>query len=124
MTDIGAKKKREARIRRHSRIRHNLAGTAQRPRLAIYRSVAHIYAQIINDEDGRTLASASTIDREVAKQIEGKDKTESAKVVGEYIASRAKAAGVEEVVFDRGGFRYQGRIAALAEAAREGGLKF
>jgi large subunit ribosomal protein L18 len=101
-----------------------LEGTAQRPRLAIYRSVAHIYAQIINDEDGRTLASASTIDREVAKQIEGKDKTESAKVVGEYIASRAKAAGVEEVVFDRGGFRYQGRIAALAEAAREGGLKF
>jgi large subunit ribosomal protein L18 len=124
MADIKGKKKHQARKRRHRRIRARVSGTPQRPRLNIYRSLTNIYAQVIDDEAGVTLASASTIDREVAKQMDGKNKTEAAKLVGEIIATRAKAAGVEEVVFDRGGFRYQGRIAALAEAAREGGLKF
>ncbi len=124
MADIKGKKKHEARKRRHSRIRARISGTAQRPRLNVYRSLTNIYAQVIDDVAGVTLASASSIDREVAKQVDGKTKTEAAKVVGEVLATRAKAAGIEEVVFDRGGFRYQGRIAAFAEAAREAGLKF
>lgn len=124
MADIKGKKKHEARKRRHRRIRARVSGTAERPRLNVYRSLTNIYAQVIDDVAGVTLASASTIDREVAKQVDGKNKTEAAKVVGEVLATRARAAGVEEVVFDRGGFRYQGRIAAFAEAAREAGLKF
>jgi large subunit ribosomal protein L18 len=124
MADIKGKKKHEARKRRHRRIRARISGTAERPRLNVYRSLSNIYAQVIDDVAGVTLASASTIDREVAKQVDGKNKTEAAKVVGEVLATRAKAAGIEEVVFDRGGFRYQGRIAAFADAAREAGLKF
>lgn len=125
MADIKGKKKYAARKRRHLRIRANIAGTAERPRLNIYRSVTNIYAQVIDDVAGKTLASASTIDREVAKKITTEmTKTEAAKIVGEVLANRAKAVGVENVVFDRGGFRYQGRVAALADAAREGGLKF
>lgn len=123
MTKI-AKKKREDRLRRHARVRAVVNGTAERPRLNVFRSEANIYAQVIDDVQGHTLASASTIDKEVAKLIEGKTKSESAKIVGTVVAQRAKAAGVSKVVFDRGGYRYFGRISALADGAREGGLDF
>jgi large subunit ribosomal protein L18 len=124
MADITGKKKTAARKRRHQRIRMKVQGTATRPRLNIYRSLNNIYAQVINDEADHTIVSASTIDREVAKKIDGMSKSDAAAVVGQVLADRAKAAGVEEVVFDRGGFKYQGRVAALADAAREAGLKF
>ncbi|MEL6150224.1 MAG: 50S ribosomal protein L18 [Chloroflexota bacterium] len=125
MPDIKGAKKYAARKRRHRRIRAHINGTVERPRLSVYRSLTNIYAQVIDDIDGRTLASASTIDGEVAKKItDDMTKTDAAKLVGQVIAERAKAAGVESVVFDRGGFRYQGRVAALADAAREAGLKF
>lgn len=117
-------KKRLARARRQRSIRASIIGTAARPRLNVFRSVTNIYAQVIDDAAGHTLVSASTIDKEVAAQLEGKNKSESAKIVGQILAQRAKAAGVESVVFDRGGYRYHGRIAALAEGAREGGLVF
>jgi large subunit ribosomal protein L18 len=123
MTKI-AQKKREDRLRRHRRVRAVVSGTAARPRLNVFRSEANIYAQVIDDEAGHTLVSASTIDNEVAKQIEGKTKTEAAKVVGMVVAQRAQAAGIKQIVFDRGGFRYFGRVSALAEGAREGGLDF
>lgn len=124
MADVKAKQKYTARKRRHIRVRRKLAGTAERPRLNVYRSLSNIYAQIIDDETGRTLVSASTIDTEVAAQIVGKNKTEASKIVGQVVAERAKQAGIENVVFDRGGYRYHGRVAALAEGAREAGLKF
>ena len=111
------KTKREARVRRHARIRHTLSGTAERPRLAVYRSNRHIYAQLIDDVSGRTLASASDLDA-----ANGPGKTGAARSVGTLIAQRAKEAGIRQVVFDRGGRLYHGRVAALAEAAREGGL--
>jgi large subunit ribosomal protein L18 len=114
----------EARIRRHIRVRKNLAGTPERPRLAVFRSLGDIYAQVIDDEAGTTLVSASSIDKELRKQMEGKTKTEQARLVGEAVASRAKAKGITMVVFDRGGFRYIGRVQALAEGARKGGLEF
>jgi large subunit ribosomal protein L18 len=114
----------EARKRRHRRVRAKLSGTAERPRLNVYRSVANIYAQVIDDEAGHTLVAASSIDKEIAAQIDGKTKTEMAKLVGQAVAERAKEAGIIEVVFDRGGYRYHGRVKALAEGAREGGLKF
>jgi large subunit ribosomal protein L18 len=123
MTKI-AKKKRDDRLRRHARVRAVVSGTAERPRLNVFRSEANIYAQVIDDVQGHTLASASTIDNEVAKLIEGKTKSESAKIVGTVVAQRAKAAGISKVVFDRGGYRYFGRISALADGAREGGLDF
>ncbi len=116
--------KRESRIRRHLRVRGTVNGTQERPRLNVFRSLTNIYVQVIDDTAGRTLVSASTIDKEVASQIEGKNKTEAAKIVGQVVAQRAKAAGIEKVVFDRGGYRYQGRVAAVAEGAREGGLEF
>jgi large subunit ribosomal protein L18 len=119
-----AKEKRDARLRRHVRVREKVKGTPERPRMAVYRSVEHIYVQVIDDIKGHTLASASTIDAEVKKSIEGKKKSEAAKIVGQAIAARAKQAGVTRVVFDRGGNRYQGRIKALADAAREAGLEF
>ncbi len=119
-----AKVKRESRIRRHVRVRRKVSGTAERPRLAVYRSLEHIYAQVIDDTVGRTLVSASTVDREIRKAIAGKPKRDEAKIVGQYIAQRAKAAGVTQVVFDRGGHQYHGRIKALADGAREGGLDF
>ena len=106
----------------HRRIRSQVTGTAERPRLAIFRSPKHIYAQIIDDLAGRTLASASSRDADVKGSYGGN--TEAAKKIGALVASRAKAAGVELVVFDRGGHRYHGRVKALADAAREGGLKF
>ena len=111
-----------ARQKRHSRIRLTMTGTAERPRLAVFRSLNHIYAQVIDDSSGRTLAAASTLEKELrgAKQT----KTDEAKVVGRLVAERAKAAGVKHVVFDRAGFRYHGRIKSLADAAREAGLEF
>jgi large subunit ribosomal protein L18 len=113
-----------ARERRHVRVRKNMQGTAERPRLNVYRSVAEIYAQVIDDEAGRTIVSASTIDHELRLQMTGLKKSDQAKLVGKTIAERAKAQGVTKVVFDRGGFRYIGRVKALADAAREGGLEF
>lgn len=115
---------REARVRRHFRVRKKVTGTPERPRLNVYRSLEHIYAQVIDDVSGHTLASASTLDAEVKKVISGKPKTEAAKVVGQVVAQRAKSAGIAKVVFDRGGFKYHGRIKALADGAREGGLDF
>ena len=111
-----------ARRKRHDRIRLHLAGTEGRPRLAVFRSLNHIYAQVIDDASGRTLAAASTVD----KELKGSKatKSEEAAVVGRLIAERARTAGVERVVFDRAGFRYHGRIKSLADAAREAGLDF
>ena len=111
-----------AREKRHARIRLHLAGTEDRPRLAVFRSLNHIYAQVIDDGSGRTLAAASSVDRELKGSTA--TKSEEAAVVGRLIAGRAKAAGVERVVFDRAGFRYHGRIKSLADAAREAGLEF
>ncbi|MBN1285123.1 MAG: 50S ribosomal protein L18 [Anaerolineae bacterium] len=119
-----AEKRRNARLRRHQRVRATVSGTPERPRLNVFRSLSNIYAQVIDDEQGHTLAAASTIDREVRAAVEGKDKTDAAKVVGKLVAERALAAGITEVVFDRGGYKYHGRVKALAEGAREGGLKF
>ncbi len=109
--------KRRARIRRHARVRRKVSGTAERPRLAVYRSNRHIYAQLIDDVAGRTLVSASDVETQATGA-----KTEAAKAVGRLIAERAKQAGLERAVFDRGGRLYHGRVAALAEGAREGGL--
>ena len=117
-------KKAASRERRRARIRGHISGTPERPRLNVFRSLDNIYAQVIDDLAGHTLASASTIDKEVAKQVEGKSKIEAAKIVGKVLAERAKTAGVNAVVFDRGGYQYHGRVAALAEGAREGGLEF
>jgi large subunit ribosomal protein L18 len=111
-----------ARQKRHDRIRLRLEGTESRPRLAVFRSNVHIYAQIIDDSSGRTLAAASTLEKELRSS--GSTKTEEAAVVGRLVAERAKSAGVERVVFDRAGFRYHGRIKSLADAAREAGLEF
>ena len=111
-----------ARRKRHDRIRLHLAGSAERPRLAVFRSLNHIYAQVIDDASGRTLAAASTVEKELRGS--SSTKTEEAAVVGRLVAERAKAAGVERVVFDRAGFRYHGRIKSLADAAREAGLDF
>lgn len=114
----------EQRQRVHARVRTKVSGTAERPRLSVYRSVGHIYAQVIDDRSGRTLVSASSIDKEVKKGLKGGGNIASAKAVGKIIAERAKAAGVVKVVFDRGGYKYHGRVKALADAAREAGLQF
>jgi large subunit ribosomal protein L18 len=114
--------RRVARSRRHFRVRKRVAGSTERPRLVVTRSSRHIYAQIVDDTQGRTLVSASTLDASL-RSAEG-DKKARAKAVGSLVAERAKSAGVESVVFDRGGNRYHGRIAALADGAREGGLAF
>ena len=114
--------RRTARLRRHARLRKKVAGTAERPRLMVNRSSRHIHVQLIDDLTGTTLAAASSIEADV-RAVEGDKKAVSTRV-GQLIAERAKAAGVSEVVFDRGGYTYGGRIAALADAAREGGLAF
>lgn len=114
----------EARKRRHNRVRRRVFGTAEKPRLNVYRSLNEIYVQVIDDNKGHTLASASTIDSELKKKVKGKTKKEQAKLVGETIAERAKKKGVKEVVFDRGGYKYIGRVSALADGAREKGLQF
>lgn len=116
--------KTDPRKRRHERIRRKISGTPERPRLNIYRSLSNIYAQVIDDVAGRTLVSASTVDRDVAPLISGKPKKEQAVLVGKIVAQRAMAAGIEQVVFDRGGYLYHGRVKALADGAREAGLKF
>ena len=113
-----------ARQRRHTRVRRKVAGTSERPRLNVFRSSTHIYAQVIDDLAGHTLAAASDTDKDLAKTITGKSKTERAALVGAAVAERAKAAGVSLVVFDRGGYKYHGRVKALADAAREAGLGF
>lgn len=114
--------RRASRLRRHARLRKKVAGTAERPRLAVHRSARHIHVQLINDANGTTVAAASSIEADV-RGVDGDKKARSVRV-GQLIAERAKAAGVEDVVFDRGGYTYGGRIAALADAARESGLKF
>lgn len=112
------------RLRRHRRVRARVAGTASRPRLNVFRSLTNIYAQLIDDQRGVTLASASTIDAELKASLVGKKKTEQARLVGLAIAERAKAKGITRVVFDRGGYKYHGRVKAVADGAREGGLEF
>ncbi|MEM7798376.1 MAG: 50S ribosomal protein L18 [Chloroflexota bacterium] len=111
------------RKRRQFRLRRKIYGTAERPRLNVFRSLNHIYAQVIDDDQGVTLASASTVDKGLMGDLAEKPKNEQAKMVGQAVAERAKQAGVSKVVFDRGGFRYHGRIKALADGAREGGLE-
>ena len=117
-----AAQKRNARRRRHERLRKNVRGNADRPRLAVYRSNTGIYAQVIDDRQGRTLAAASSLDKDLS--VDGTGKVGVAAAVGKLVAERAKAAGIAAVVFDRGGNRYMGRVQALADGAREGGLKF
>ena len=116
----------DARKKRHYRLRRNLSGTAAKPRLAVFKSNKYIYAQIIDDVKGHTLASASTMDAAMVKaeKLKSTSNLDAAKSVGTQLAKKAKAMGIEEVVFDRGGYIYHGKIAALADAAREGGLKF
>ena len=113
-----------ARIRRHARVRKHLAGTPERPRLNVFRSITDIYAQVIDDQSGHTLVAASSVDGELRQKMKGLNKTEQAKLVGQTVADRAKSKGIKNVVFDRGGFRYMGRIKALADGARESGLQF
>ena len=118
---VSAQKKREARVRRHRRVRKKVEGSAERPRLAVFRSNRHVSAQVIDDRSGTTLASASTHESDLRDGSSNKD---AAAKVGARVAERAKAAGVSQVVFDRGGFLYHGRVAAVAEGAREAGLEF
>ncbi len=121
---IKAKNRKEHSQKRHRRIRVKLSGTTEAPRLAVYRSTKHIYAQIIDDVNHVTLASASSIDKDLRDKVSHGGNIESAKIVGEALAKKAAAKKIVDVVFDRGGFLYHGRIAALADAAREGGLNF
>ncbi len=111
------------RQRVHLRVRTKVTGTPERPRLCVFRSLSHIYAQVIDDRTGRTLAAASSLDKTIRQQQKGGGNIAAAKIVGKAIAERAKAAGIEQVVFDRGGYKYHGRVKALADAAREAGLK-
>jgi large subunit ribosomal protein L18 len=105
-------------------VRKKFAGTAERPRLNVFKSISAIYAQVIDDQSGRTLLSASTVDHELREKVKGLKKAEQAKLVGQTLAERAKSKGIQAVVFDRGGYRYIGRVKALADGAREGGLQF
>lgn len=118
------KSRSEARLGRHTRVRSRVTGTPERPRLNVFRSITGIYAQLIDDKAGHTLASASSIDHDLRAEMEGLNKTEQARRVGKMLAERAKEKGIDQVVFDRGGYRYIGRIKALADGAREGGLEF
>jgi large subunit ribosomal protein L18 len=113
-----------ARKRRHVRIRINVSGTPNKPRLCVFRSLSNIYAQIIDDASGTTLASANSLGTELKEQLKGKNKTQVAELVGSELAKGAKEKGISNVVFDRGGYKYHGRVKALAEAARKAGLKF
>ena len=121
---MGKDNLRVARHRRHTRIRANLEGTTSRPRLCVFRSSNHIYAQIIDDSRRHTLTSASTLDPEIKGEVVGKVKTGKAELVGSLVAKRALSKGIKQVVFDRGGYKYHGRVKTLAEAARQEGLKF
>lgn len=120
----GARDRATARRRRHLRVRKRIGVAKDRPRLSVFRSSKQIYAQIIDDTEGRTLAAASSLDKEVRDQVAGLKKVEQAKVVGEVLARRAKAHGIDKVVFDRGGYKYHGRVRSLAEGARAEGLEF
>jgi large subunit ribosomal protein L18 len=115
---------RAARLRRHARVRKRVSGTGEKPRLAVFRSLSHIYAQVIDDRERRTLVSASDLEAPVREQVLGKKKSEAASLVGELVARRAKEQGIARVIFDRGGYPFHGRIKALAEAARKGGMEF
>ncbi len=119
-----AKSRSIARENRHARVRKRVFGTTERPRLNIFKSLSQIYAQVIDDMDGKTLVSASTLDKDLREQVKGMKKTEQAKAIGKAVAERAKSKGISTVVFDRGGFRYVGRVKAVADGAREGGLQF
>ena len=116
--------KNSVRKKRHQRTRRHILGTAARPRLNVYRSLNHIYAQVIDDNASHTLAAASTLDAELSAQLEGKSKSEAAELVGELVAKRAIEKGVKQVVFDRGGYLYTGRVQKLADGARKAGLEF
>ncbi len=118
------KDRAEARKRRHKRVRKKVFGTPERPRLCVFRSLKHIYAQIIDDTIGHTLVAASTLDPAIREKIKGKTKTEQAREVGLLLAQKALAKGITKVAFDRGGYKYHGRVKALAEGARKGGLEF
>ncbi len=122
---ISAKEKRQARLRRKIRVRKRVHGTPQRPRLSVYKSLKHIYAQIIDDTQGKTLAAASSLDPELKTKLENiSGKIEVARLVGQLVAQRALDKGIKKVVFDRGGFKYHGRVKAVADGAREAGLEF
>ena len=121
---MGKELAREARRRRHRRVRLKVQGTGSRPRLCVFRSLNHIYAQVIDDIRGCTLASASTLDPEIKSTVDGKSKTAEAEIVGMTLAKRALGKKIKQVAFDRGGYQYHGRVKALAEAARKGGLQF
>jgi len=121
---MGEIKPRLARHRRHRRVRVKVKGTGDRSRLCVFRSLNHSYAQVIDDSQGHTLVSASTLDQEIRNNAAGKSKTGKAELVGSLLAERALSKGVSQVAFDRGGYKYHGRVKALAEAARQGGLKF
>ena len=121
---MGKSEVRAARYRRHKRVRAKVEGTTSRPRLCVFRSLNHIYAQIIDDSQGHTLSSASTLDPEIKSEAVGKVKTDRARLVGSRLANRVLSKGINQVVFDRGGYKYHGRVKALAEAARQAGLKF
>ncbi len=121
---VNKESKAKVRVKKHKRIRNRFSGTAQRPRLAVFRSNHHMYAQIIDDVAGHTLASASTLEKDVKAELEKTNNVDAAAYIGTVIGKRAIEKGITEVVFDRGGFIYHGKIAALAEAAREAGLKF
>ena len=112
------------RLERHKRMRNNLNGTSEKPRFDVFRSSKHIYVQVIDDTQGVTLASASSAEKEIKEAISGKTKTEAAKIIGQIAAERAKAKGIEKVVFDRGGYIYHGRVKAVADGARDAGLDF
>ena len=116
--------KRSARLKRHRRVRKKVSGTPERPRLCVFKSIKHIYAQIIDDENGLTLVSASTLSPDLRDKISGGSNTEAAKAIGEVIGKKAVEKDITNVVFDRGGYLYHGRVKALAEAAREAGLSF
>ena len=121
---VSKESRQEIRVKKHMKIRNRFSGTAERPRLAVFRSNNHMYAQIIDDTVGNTLVSASTLEKEIKAELEKTNNVDAAAYLGTVIAKRALEKGISEVVFDRGGFIYQGKIAALAEAAREAGLQF
>ncbi len=121
---VNKESRQEIRIKKHNRIRNRFSGTAQRPRLSVFRSNNHIYAQVIDDAAGKTLVSASTAEKDAKAELKNTNDVEAASYVGKLVAKRAKDAGIDQVVFDRGGYIYHGRVKALADAAREAGLEF
>ena len=121
---ISKASRKDVRIKKHMRIRNRFAGTSERPRLAVFRSNNHMYAQVIDDSEGKTLVAASTLEKAVKSELKKTNDVDAAAAVGKLVGERAIAAGIKEVVFDRGGFIYQGKVKALADAAREAGLEF